>query len=107
MCFQTLLLVLARQWLSLQVQATSQTMVFAQRKFSLAHIEHSGYSRSAQLMLDLVGMKLVELFQNIQILAEHRTHKGKIAPTNDRNFIFPLYVSFQCYLIMTCFEAFC
>lgn len=55
-------------------------------------------------MLDFGGMKLVELFQ--KILAECRARKGKIAPKNDGNFIFPLYVLFQCYVIMTYFEAF-
>lgn len=58
-------------------------------------------------MLDLGGMKIVELFPNIWILAERRTSKGKITPKNDRNFIFPLHVLLQCYVVMTCFEAFC
>lgn len=93
--------------LSLHVQATPQTMVFEQSKFSVVHIEHSLYSRSAQLMLGLCGIKLVEVFQNIQILAEHRTHKGKITPRSNSNFIFPMYVLFQCYVIVACFEAFC
>lgn len=44
-------------------------------------------------------MKLGELFQNIKILAERRTCKGKIAPKKDRNFIFPTvcFVSVLCH----------
>lgn len=49
-----------------------------------------------QLVLDLSGMKLLELlFENIWFLAEYRAHKDKISSRADRDFMSPLYVYFS------------